>query len=369
MSNQPTPKGPWRHRALIGFFSIVLTVLLTWFLGFITSDIGRIPGPEFEPILEKYVTPDLKQRRESLEDELSETRIQIENQEEIQRILDTSTRNSQATMNQLVELHRHNLERQITPTADEQAALAESEQRFLANQRKFQEANESIAALSEKRRKLEADGEALEKELEPLRQKADDEYREVIQSHLMKTAAMKLAVLVPLLFIAAWLLKTRRSTPYAPIFIAFFAATFIQISSVIHECFPSQYFKYIAVAAAIIVVLAILRYLIRMMTSPNLNWLLKQYREAYQRHLCPVCSFPIQRGVFRQATWTSKGPKLHSIGSAMDGATKETPYSCPSCGSALYEKCDSCGEVRHSLLPYCESCGVESSRLAPRGKD
>jgi len=36
----------------------------------------------------------------------------------------------------------------------------------------------------------------------------------------------------------------------------------------------------------------------------------------------------------------------------------DEPYTCPSCATALYEKCPSCGATRHALLPSCEHCGA-----------
>jgi predicted RNA-binding Zn-ribbon protein involved in translation (DUF1610 family) len=40
-------------------------------------------------------------------------------------------------------------------------------------------------------------------------------------------------------------------------------------------------------------------------------------------------------------------------------STQPEPYTCPSCGTSLYAKCEKCGQIRHTLLPYCEHCGTQ----------
>ncbi len=357
------PRGPKRQRFLIGFLSVVLTVLLLWLLGFLVNDIGRTPGPDFDVIVDQHISPDLQERERQLAEDRKAIERQIENQKEIQSILETSTRNSQQTMNQLLEMHRHNLEREITPSEAEQSALAQSESLFLENQRKFQEANEAITLLSEKKRLLDSQSQDLVKELEPLREEARTEFNQAYSRHQIKVATMKLVVLLPVLFLATWWLRIKRNTSYSPFFVSFFVASFIQVSLVIHEYFPSRYFKYVAVVAAIAVVVGIMRFLILRLAKPEKEYLLQQYREAYQRHRCPICTYPIERGIFRQALWTSKGPKLVSGYQSENVSSKETPYTCPSCGSVLFEECAECGEVRHAFLPHCERCGVEKVNL------
>jgi predicted RNA-binding Zn-ribbon protein involved in translation (DUF1610 family) len=100
--------------------------------------------------------------------------------------------------------------------------------------------------------------------------------------------------------------------------------------------------------------------MLRKITRPGAATVLKRFREAYSTHHCPICSYPIARGVLKQAVWTRKGPRpLPTITSADAG--EETPYACPSCGTRLYEPCEACGNHRHSLLPYCDHCGHRKS--------
>jgi transcription elongation factor Elf1 len=36
------------------------------------------------------------------------------------------------------------------------------------------------------------------------------------------------------------------------------------------------------------------------------------------------------------------------------------PYTCPACGTPVFEKCESCGEIRHAQLDHCASCGAKT---------
>lgn len=354
-------KGPWTHRLLIYFFSALLTLLLVWLLGFIQKDINKMPGPDYAEIEKKYIDQTILDRMDQIKKEERKLQTQIENQKEVQSILATSTSNSQQTMNQLLEMHKHNLEQGVKPTEAEQNSLAESERIFLENQKKFQDANQVIAQLTDQLRTTQDKIKTLEEENQEKRKPAQEEYSRELKAHGFKVASLKLGILVPLMLIAGWFVILKRSTAYAPILHAGFIATFWRIFLVMHEHFPTDFFKYIAIVAAIVIVLAFLVHLIRMVIAPKTDWLLKQYKEAYTKHLCPVCSYPIERGPLKYVIWSSKGPKIHGPLKSGDAPEEEKPYVCPSCGSSLYENCEKCNAIRPSLLPHCQACGAEKS--------
>jgi predicted RNA-binding Zn-ribbon protein involved in translation (DUF1610 family) len=177
------------------------------------------------------------------------------------------------------------------------------------------------------------------------------------RSHDLKIASLKLALVVPLLLLAAWLVRKKRGGIYQPFNGAALFATFWMVWLVMWDHFPRDFFKYIAILAAIGILGAFLAWAIRSSARPRTATLLKRYREACQNHRCRACDFPILRGAFRQAVWTKRGPKL--AGEAL-GQAESSRYTCPSCGEGLFDKCGACGEVTQSLLPYCSACGRES---------
>ena len=123
-----------------------------------------------------------------------------------------------------------------------------------------------------------------------------------------------------------------------------------------HQYFPAKFFRYIVIGVAITATLIILRHLIRLAVSPQIDWLLKQYREVYKRWRCPTCNFPIRRGIRKEIDWESSNLRgvIPIQPESID--KEEKPYTCPSCGQHLFEVCLECQQMRHTLLPFCQTC-------------
>jgi predicted RNA-binding Zn-ribbon protein involved in translation (DUF1610 family) len=360
-------KGPFLHRLLVLSLGGLLTLLFVWLLGFILLDIGRWEGPDYAAIEDEFITAQEQTELAGLVSDRETIEVKITVQRENQELLHNSTANSQATMNQLLDIHRLNLQKDIKPTPEAQSALAESERLFLQNQGKYQEANQEITRLSQEKRRLEKQIQDKQKELEKKRGPAREEYRIQKRSHDLEVAAAKLALLLPLFLLSGGLAIKKKRSPYRTIIFAALVATSWKVGTVMHEHFPTEIFKYLLIGVGIIIVLAALVKMIRMVTAPALDWMLQQYKEAYQRHRCPICSDPIRRGPFRHATWKRNGPiPATATRSAGDGADGNETYICPSCGTRLFETCDSCRSTRHSLLPYCDSCGAEKDLTPER---
>lgn len=358
MTNNKKFKGPWFQRLGIIFLAAVLGVLLYWLLGFITQDIESLPGPDRSKIDAKYVSADLLETEKTLKDNLAATKEDITNKQEEQRILKNSTDSLQNTINQLLSIQKLNIERNLSLPEPQQKVLVDSQTRFLENQKEFQSLNKGIAQLTKQQHQLDKQLASVSKEIQSQRSQAWTEFQKLMTRHNWKLGFLKLAVMIPIFLIAAWFFIKKRSGTYWPIVYVAFIAAFIRISLVVHEYFPPKYFKYIALFVIIVIVLILLLSLIRRIVSPKKDSILKQYQEAYDKAVCPICSKPIRIGPLRYAV----GRKRKGLILAGQGgqATKQELYTCPSCGAQLYEKCDKCSDIRHSLLPFCEHCGNEN---------
>lgn len=348
-------RGTWWQRFLIWTFSAALALLVYWLLGFVLQDIGQLPGPDWEQISSERLDPTLQQTREQLNNDLARVKNQIENEERRQRLLRDSTASSQKTLSQLLELQRMSLEQKSALPAEQQQALAESQQLFLDNQKKDQELNETLAALYERQSNLTDEQGENEDKLREAQKPIDQEFQEQSQKHRLRVAGIKIAVLTPLLLVGGYLFGRYRNSSYAPMVYAFGIAVLAKTFLVMHEYFPSEYFRYILILSAIAVIAWLLARLLSIVARPNRDARLKQYREAYEAFLCPVCQYPIRRGPLKFMAWTPRS--LRRASKPMAGSSDE-PYTCPSCATALYEKCGSCGATRHTLLPACEHCGA-----------
>ncbi len=266
----------------------------------------------------------------------------------------------------MLEIQKLALQKSVTPTPEELKALADSEELFLSNQKQYQILNEDIARLNVESQDLDDEQRGIERTLDESRDPVQREFGTLERRHELKVAAVKLGALTPLLAIAFVLFVKKRGTLYAPLIYAFGIALLAKVILVMHEYFPERYFKYVLILACLVVIVRILVYLLKMIAYPKREWLLKQYREAYEAFLCPVCDYPIRRGPLKYLVWSRRSiRKLHV---PLVSPETEESYTCPMCGTALYEECSVCHAIRHSLLPACENCGAEKAPSATPAK-
>jgi len=351
------PRGPWIHRAAIRLFTLVLAVLIFWLLGFFMQDIRSIRGPDYEQIEARHVDQGLVARSEQLTREIAERSRQIDARSDEQRLAGDQARNIERTINQLIELRRLSIEKDVLLPEEEQAGLTESLNHFLDSQTSYQDLNRQIAGLSAAKRELEDEKRLVEDRIAEQRIPAREEFNGLSERHRLRLAFIQLACLIPVLLVAGGMLIKRKESIYFPLFLALGGATLVKVSLVIHEYFPRRYFKYILILVLLAAVTRILIHFIRTVAFPKSQWLVKQYREAYERFLCPVCEFPIRTGPRRFLFWTRR--TVNRGVPPQETVAEEQAYTCPSCGTVLFERCSSCQKIRHALLPHCHHCGAE----------
>lgn len=356
-------KGTGWQRFIVRSLTVVLTVLVYWLLGFFVQDIRTLRGPEFSQFEDQFLDQTVLEQRETLQGQLVELNRQINNQSDTQQVVADGSRNLQQTITQLIELQKLGIENQVALAPTEQENLSSTLGLFLENQRRYQELSQSGADLLDQKQALELQLTDLEATLESQRRPALEAYREQSDQHRLKLAFLQLGVLLPILLVSAGLLVKRRSSPYFPLFLALGLATLFKVGMVIHEYFPTRYFKYVLIGALLLVVTKMLIHFIRSIAQPKTEWLLKQYREAYERFLCPVCDYPIRTGPRRHLFWTRR--TVAKMVALSGSSAKDEAYTCPACGSELYNECSKCHGVRHALLPHCQHCGDVSE--SPQG--
>lgn len=351
----PGRPGTWWQRVLVGVFSLLLAVLCYWALGYVLQDIGNLPGPDGLALVEDRLDATLRERQRSLVAEIEATKREVANQERRRHQLRESTATFQTTLGQLLQLQRMSLEQGAALPEPQQQAFADSQQLFLENQRREQAMNETLFALQEKLADLGEQSRRAEVVIADARRPLQAEFDTVMRRHRLRLAGMKVAVLAPLLLLAAVLFVRHRASPYAPMAYAFGAAVLIRVFVVMHEYFPREYFRYILIGAALAVVAGLLAKLLAVVASPGRDARLRHRREAYEGFRCPVCDYPIRRGPLRFMAWT---PRTLTRTTAPVANAPDEPYTCPSCATPLFTACDRCGGIRHALLPACDHCGA-----------
>ena len=362
-TSRPSVKPTVPRSLRVGSFllSVLLMFLFVWLLGFVLDDLDDLPGPQWNEVLARHEDPALRTRAGQLLAAIGDIDRQVARQSELQGELRASMGNARDAMSQFLSLQRSSLDQGIQTTDADRQILIQAQQRFFEAQDRFEVANAEIAASNEARHTLREEQRTVQEQLEAQERPARTEYDALYREHRWRVAAYKLAFIVPIFLLAAWLFSRNRTSPFRSIYLALLAATFWKLGQVMFEHFPREYFKYIAITAAIAIVLGFLLWMLRKAARPGRDLLLTRYREAYRAHVCPVCAYPIARGPLRFAVWTRKGPRPASgdHGASDDG--EGAPYACPSCGTSLFAPCTSCQSMRHALLPFCEHCGDERS--------
>jgi hypothetical protein len=359
MSTNKKPKGPWVNRVAIHLLTIALTILLFWFLGFLVDDIKSIEGPQYEDIRTSHVDQLLEDEQTALQAQIDEVERQIKGKEEEQRIVTDSSENLQLTINQLIELQKLSIQKGVAFSAAEQQSLSTSLGQFLGNQKRYEELNSGISELTGEKRHFKKEMRGLVEDIAGQEEQALEEYGSLDERHDLKLAFFQLLILVPLLAVAAFCVLRKRQSIFFPLFLAFGAATIFKVTLVVHEYFPSRFFKYILIVILILAAARLLVHFIKVVAFPKAQWLSKQYQDAYRHHLCPICEYPIQIGPLKLMHWTRR--TVRKLRVQDHRAVEEEAYACPSCGTSLFEECGSCNKIRHSLLPHCRHCGAETA--------
>lgn len=354
--NEHKARGTWGVRMLVRFFTLVLAVLIYWLLGFFVKDIKTIPGPDFAAIEKAHLDAALLGKASRTDKAIQDLDRTIAGKQEQLRLAGDNSQNLQRTLTQLAELQRLSLEKGGALSDAERENLSTSMKSFLDSQKSCEELNRAIAALVAEKATLAEEKVRLGQELDRQRSPAREEYNRKNQTHRLRLAFYQLLILVPLLVAAGYLLVARRGSLYFPLFLASGAATLVKVTLVIHEYFPTRYFKYVLILVLLGVVARLLVHFIRTIAFPKTDWLLRRYREAYERFLCPVCDYPIRTGPRRFLFWTRR--TVNRVLPPLDPGARAEPYTCPACGTVLFETCAACQEVRHSLLTHCEHCGA-----------
>lgn len=354
-------RGTGGTRFLIHLFTAFLGILIFWLLGFMVRDIESLQGPEYALIESKHLDQSVIMRKERLEAQLAKMERLITSKHEEQRLTGDSSQNLQRTINQFLDLQKISIEKAISLSEADKENLSLSLKHFFESQRRYQELNKHLTELTSQKHRLDDEKRSVEQQIEEQTRPAHEEFRKLTQLHRLRLALYQLSILVPLLLIAGYLLIGKRRSIYFPFLLAFGAATLLKVGFVIHGYLPIRYFKYILTVTLIIVVARLLVHLVRIKAFPKPDLLMRQYREAYEQFLCPVCEYPIRIGPLKFLSWDRR--TAYKILPQQKFTGKNEPYTCPSCGTGLFEQCPSCQQIRHALLIHCEHCG--SKKVIP----
>ncbi len=357
-------RGTLWMRSGIGLLAALFGVLVFWSVGFLLDDVEVYRRPNWADYSKTRIDSALRANLEALERRMAELEHRHTLLDQQRGFIRDSSGSLQVTVDNLFKLKDRN-QQLVSP--EQFAQVLASLDKIIAIQEEFKTTAERYVQITDDKFEL---GKSIAEQKRRIRDQEDAVRREfdgALRRHQIRSTLVRLAILLPLVVVATIVLVRRRGSVYRLIFASTAVALYVKTVLVIHERFPTRYFKYVVTICLLMLVAWAFVWLIRRLVKPKLDLLLKQYRQAYEHYLCPVCDYPIRRGPRKHLYWTRRSVhKMALVPNAGVPAEAEQPYVCPMCGTSLFEKCPSCGAIRHSLLPSCEICGATKALDAER---
>ena len=347
-------KGTFWMRFSILLLAVVFGILVYWSAGFLLDDIRVIRMPDRNAFFEQHIDKSLQEELEALEMRLQELEHKHNLISQQRGFIKDSSGSLKITVDNLFKLKSR--DQQLISEAQFGQVLSTLD-KVIKIQDEFKQTADRYLKTTNERFELKKQVKALKKRIEEQKQEIQRQFAEKLHKHRIKTTFVKIAFLLPMVLVCTVLLVRKRRSIYRLIYFSASVAIYIKTALVIHDNFPSRHFKYILTISMLALVGWGFAWLIRRLVKPRIDTLLKQYRQAYERFLCPVCEYPIRTGPRKYLYWTRR--TVHKTALAPDQGNQDAdePYNCPACGTSLFEKCDSCGKLCHSLLPNCQHCG------------
>ena len=352
-------RGTLWMRSGILLLAVLFGVLVYWSVGFLLDDVERYRRPNWEEFSTARIDSTLAANLEALERRMAELDHQHTLLDQQRGFIRDSSGSLQITVDNLFKLKDRD---QQLVSAEQFTQVLASLDKIIEIQGEFKRTADRYVQTTNDKFELGKSIAALKKRIRDQEEVVQREYSAALQRHQIRSTLVRLAILLPLVVGGTIVLVRKRDNIYRLIFASTALALYLKTGLIIHEQFPARYFKYVVTICLLLLVAWSFVWLIRRLVKPKLDLLLKQYRQAYEHYLCPVCEYPIRRGPRKYLYWTRRTVhKVALVPSAGAPAEEEQPYACPSCGTSLFEKCPSCGSIRHSLLPSCQRCGATKS--------
>jgi hypothetical protein len=192
----------------------------------------------------------------------------------------------------------------------------------------------------------------IDQEIAAAERAGQDEYEAAHRAWSWKVLAARMALVIPIWALAAWLWARRRSSKYLTLLWGYWAFSLWMLLYGIGPYLP-HYGGYLPLGAGTAVAAWASVTLVRFFNRRAPARRRRIVDRALGKHLCPGCDrdYLIGREVGLDAALTRKATVRHFDAGALQ------PRACPACGLALFGACGSCGKVQLVHLEQCAACG------------
>ncbi len=184
-------------------------------------------------------------------------------------------------------------------------------------------------------------------------------YRKALRGQELRVFLMRLALTLPLLLIAAWMVAKKRGSPYWPLYRGFILFALFAFFVELVPYLPS-YGGYVRYAVGILIVVAAGHFIIRGMRQYMARKQAEEARSEGERRQ----SIEYETALKKLAAKSCPG-----CDRAIIEKEGEKVDFCVHCGIRLRENCKSCGHHNISFHRFCPTCGTTSESAPGRDAD
>ena len=201
----------------------------------------------------------------------------------------------------------------------------------------------------------------------------DEAYQQALRGQELRVFGSRLALTLPLLAIAGWMVARKRKSDYWPLFRGFVVFALFTFFFELVPYLPS-YGGYVRSIVGIVLTVLAGHYVIKSMrrylaqreeaaakTEAERRKSLS-YEDALKKlggGVCPGCERAVMAATpsAELAAASNKGGAPAAAGAAM----RETNF-CVHCGMKLFDRCGGCSTRKNAFFHYCPTCGDEAGR-------
>lgn len=347
-------KGTFWTRFMLLLLAAFFGILIFWAASFLLDDIRSKNWPSYNDFSDERIDPSMQQELKDLRLKLKDLDHQHDLINQQRGFIKDASQSLKITVDNLFKLKD---KEQSLISAGQFSQVLETLDKIIQIQDEFKETATLYLQTTNERFELNKQIRALEERIDEESKVIRAQYNDAVHDYRIKVATIELAILIPLTLACSVLWVKKGESIYRMIYRAAILAIYFKTFQVLQQNFPERYFKYIVVTVMLGLVAWGFVRLIRRQVKPQIEALLLQYKQAYERFLCPVCEYPIRTGPRKYLYWTRRTVHKTALAPNTGAPATDEPYCCPSCGTDLFENCESCGQVCHSLLPSCQHCG------------
>lgn len=335
-------------------FSIAMGIVSLVFAGFLTGlgakVVGELPGVDQSVAIEQFMDQSKLRPIEIQKSALRDEATAVDNRRNTANLIVDSSRTTYQNRKEAYDNWRSTRTATSDPDQDP-AGIAKTREleALLAEQASAQK----VVEVQDARRLVITQAiDSLDTVVSELRDAAAPQYNRAVFQKELRVFGIRLALTLPLLLIAIWLIAKQRKSKYWPLARGFvlFAAFAFFVELVPYLPSYGGYVRYIVgilltLVAGHYVIQAMQRYVAkRQVVEAQTETERRQslgYEEALRKmsaNMCPGCERTIA------------------------GGPNASTNFCVHCGMKLFDKCAACDTRKNAFFQYCPACGVTAGR-------